>query len=184
MAAKMPRVGRAWLRLTEAFETGRIHNNSIPPRRKLRKEHELHERLYGQLVDVIKDFGIAVHTNQQFDEVRDYFGQTWTPVGAWGGLREGIRLSYDSFYVLAHEFAHATDDLLGGCRGRAQRELVASAASYLFCVEYFGRGDMRHAVHYPTKYWGATEEDFRRLSDYIIDVFRQMDGLFKMYLTT
>ncbi len=178
--AKMHRVERARLRLTQAFETGRVKNR-VHAHKTWRKQRELHNQLYDRLLRVVTDLGIKVHTQQEFEPVQDYSGQTWKPAGTWSGLRQGIRIRGEGdFRLLAHEWAHGADELLANVRHGAHAELVASCASYLFCVEYLGYGDLAHTVHYPTQSWGATFEDFLKLEDYIIDVYRQMTILFAM----
>ncbi|KKR45076.1 MAG: hypothetical protein UT82_C0037G0007 [Parcubacteria group bacterium GW2011_GWB1_40_14] len=176
----MHRVGRAWLRLTQAFETGRLKSR-VHACKSWRNERKLRDQLYDRLMHVVTDLGIKVHTQQEFEPVKDFYGQVWTPAGQWTGLRQGIRIRGEGdFALLAHEFAHGIDEMLINVKHGAHAELVASCASYLFCIEYFGRGNLAHALHYPTQSWGATVEDFRKLEDYIIDVYRQMTILFAM----
>ena len=178
--AKMHRVGRARLRLTQAFETGRLKSR-VWAGKSWRKERELRNQLYDRLLHVVTDLGIKVHTQQEFTPVRDYYGQMWLPAGQWAGLSQGIRMCGEgNFALLAHEFAHGIDEMLANVKHGAHAELVASCASYLFCIEYLGRGNLAHTLLYPTQSWGATVEDFRKLEDYIIDVYRQMTVLFAM----
>lgn len=101
--AKMHRVGRAWLHLIQAFETGRVRS-PVPKYKSWRKQRELHNRLYDRLLDVVADMGIKVRTQQEFEPVKDYSGQVWIPAGQWAGLRKGISICGEgNFSLLAHE---------------------------------------------------------------------------------
>lgn len=172
--AKMLRRDRARQHFVDALMHNKVHR-AIGSRKS---KHPDYLTSYWKLVRVLRGFGVPVFLSHNLGEADDAFGRLFTIGGVYHrGSRSKIMLLYRDFPTLAHEFAHAVDDILDGTTGRAERELVASASGYLFTCETLGIHSPNRDVGY-AKRQGATPEHYRRLEEYALYVFEEMNTLF------
>jgi hypothetical protein len=168
--AKMTRSQRAWKLFVDAFTNAGSSRKGFGHRTSA--EH--YEKQYRKLIKLAKEFGIDVFKKSDLGVSKDAQGKEFTVGGQWaanGLKRPRIELTVRSISVLAHEFAHAMDQLKRvGFRIRREDELMACAVGYMISCEILGIRNPRSDVEY-AKRQGATEELLWKMQDEILDLF-------------
>lgn len=166
----MPRWQRAWRKFSDMLCGTKKGRPSYC--RKTRRPDAM--KLYWKLIGVSRELGILTYVKPDLGEAVDFYGNHFTVGGCWNG--RNVQLIYRSFPTLAHEIAHAVDQMLGGRQHRPDVELVAAAAGYMLTHEYLGARSPAFDVQY-AKRQGAKPEDLKRLEAHIFSVFETMQFL-------
>lgn len=175
--AKQFRWERAWQHFTNEFQgirSRRGHSGYSPKR--WRREQRASQEAYWVLIREAKALGINVYLQADLGTSRDFYGEEFRVGGTWSSWEEKIRLTHRSFHTLAHEFAHALDEILGGRMVRPDCEFVACGAGYLLVCQVAGIITPKYDVVY-AKRQGATERTLEICGERTLQMFREMASL-------